>query len=162
MCLALYIASSKPLPLVPWDPDKPAFHVVSLPDDRAAIRKVLRQPHIYYVGSHEGCSCAFNYEHDFKPAIELRDYLRKVLTVNKEIEGFACRPDQESFDVKHFVTVSPMGVALPEFFFQEGQRLIFQSRKTLLDKRVRASRALGLKRKSPDRPARSRKRMPHL
>jgi hypothetical protein len=157
MCLALYIASSKSLPLVPWDPEKPAFHVVPLPDDRPAVRKLFQQPHIYYVGSHEGCSCAFNYEHDFKPALQLRDYLRKALAVSKEIEGFACRPDQESLDVKHFVTISPMGVALPEFFFQEGQRLIFQSRKTLLDKRVRASRALGLKRKPADRSRGRRK-----
>ncbi len=158
MCLALYIASSKPLPLVPWDPENPAFHVIPLQDDRPAVRKVFRHPHIYFVGSHEGCSCAFNYEHDFKAAIELRDYLRKALAVTKEIEGFACRPDQENLDVKHFITVSPMGVALPEFFFQEGQRLVFQSRKTLLAKRIRASRALGLKRKSANRRSRPAKR----
>ena len=96
MCLALYIASSKPLPLVPWDPEKPAFHVIPLPDDRPAVRKLFRHPHIYYVGSHEGCSCAFNYEHDFKPALQLRDYLRKALAVSKEIEGLPAAPTRKT------------------------------------------------------------------
>src|SRR5438270_9761985 len=64
MCLALYIAASKPLPVVPWDPKRPAFHVVPLPEDMEDVRSLLPYPHIYYVGSHEGCSCAFNYEHE--------------------------------------------------------------------------------------------------
>jgi len=157
MCLALYIASPKPLPLVPWDPQNPAFHVIPLPEDKPAVRKLFRFPHIYYVGSHEGCSCAFNYEHDFKPALQLRDYLRKALAVSKEIEGFACRPDQENLDVKHFVTVSPMGVAMPEFFFQDGQRLVFRTRKTMLAQRRRASRTSVLKRKSANRNPSRRK-----
>ena len=159
MCLALYIASSKPLPLVPWDPEKPAFHVIPLPDDRPAIRKLFRHPHIYYVGSHEGCSCAFNYEHDIKPAVQLRDYLRQALAVSDEIEGFSCRPEQEDLDVKHFITISPTGVALPEFFLQENQRLIFRSRKTLLAQRTRASKAAVLKRRSANRRSRSAKRV---
>jgi hypothetical protein len=161
MCLALYIASSKSLPLVPWDPEKPAFHVIPLPDDRPTVRKMFRHPHIYYVGSHEGCSCAFNYEHDIKPAVQLRDYLRRALAATDEIEGFACRPDQESLDVKHFVTISPTGVALPEFFLQEGQRLVFCSRKTLLAQRTQAPQATTLKRK-PNRRPRSTRQIPRL
>ena len=158
MCLALYIASSKPLPVIPWDPDKPAFHVIPLPDERAAVRKLLRFPHIYYVGSHEGCSCAFNYEHEFKSALQLRDYLRSALAVSEKIEGFACRPDQQNLDVKHFVTISPSGVALPEFFFQEGQRLVFRSRKMLLAQRPRTSKSAVVKRKPANLRSRSRKR----
>jgi hypothetical protein len=131
MCLALYIAASKPLPVVPLDPTKPAFHVIPLPESMRDVRKLLPYPHIYYVGSHEGCSCAFNYEHEFKSALELRDYLRKALTVADEIEGFSCRPGRETPNVLHEVTISPGGVALPEFFFQDGQRLLFRSRKTM-------------------------------
>ena len=86
MCLALYIAASKPLPVIPWDPDKPAFHVIPLPENMGDVRKFLPHPHIYYVGSQEGCSCAFNYEHDFKAVLQLRDYLRKALAVSDEIE----------------------------------------------------------------------------
>ena len=111
-----------------------------------AVRKLLPHPHVYYVGSHEGCSCAFNYEHEFKSVLELRDYLRKALTVSEEIEGFSCRPRQEQLNVKHSVTISPSGVALPEFFLQDGQRLVFRSRKTMQAQRRRASEAVPLKR----------------
>ena len=118
MCLALYIAASKPLPVVLWNPQKPAFHVLPLPEHMEDVRKLLPYSHIYYVGSHEGCSCAFNYEHEFKSALELRDYLRKALTVADEIEGFSYRPGQERLNVLHSVAIAPGGVALPEFFFQ--------------------------------------------
>lgn len=147
MCLALYLASNKPLPVIPWDPKKPTFHVVTLAESLGAVRKLLPYRHIYYVGSHEGCSCAFNYEHEFKSVLELRDYLRKALAVTEEIEGFSCRPGQEPLDVKHSVTISPSGVALPEFFLQDGQRLVFRSRKTMLAQRRRASELASLKRK---------------
>ena len=69
MCLALYLAASKPLPVIRLDPNKPAFHVVPLPEDIEDVRRLLAYPQIYYVGSHEGCSCAFNYEHDLKSTI---------------------------------------------------------------------------------------------
>jgi hypothetical protein len=123
MCLALYIAASKPLPVIPRNPKKPAFHVVPLPENMQEVRALLPYPHIYYVGSHEGCSCAFNYEHEFRSALELRDYLRKALTVVDEI--------------------SPSGVALPEFFFQDGQRLLFRSRKTMEAQRRNPPQAVG-------------------
>lgn len=158
MCLALYIASPKPLPVIPWDPEKPAFHVIPLPENRNDVRKLLPYPHIYYVGSHEGCSCAFNYEHDFKAVIQLRDYLRKTLAVTDEIAGFSCRPDQEQMVVKHSVTVSPTAIAMPEFFFQDGQRLVFRSRKTMLAQRRRASRRAVSRHKSANSRARSVKR----
>jgi hypothetical protein len=142
MCLALYIAASKPLPVIPQDPEKPAFHVIPLPESMEDVRKLLPYPHIYYVGSHEGCSCAFNYEHEFKSALELRDYLRKALTVTDEIEGFSYRPGQERLNVLHSVTISPGGVALPEFFFQDGQRLLFRSRQTMQAQRERAAEVI--------------------
>lgn len=145
MCLALYIASPKPLPLVPWDPKKPTFHVVPLAEDGHRIWKILPHPYIYYVGSHEGCSCAFNYEHELKAALELRDYLRKALTVTSEIEGFSCRPGQATLKVKHSVTVSPSGVALPEFYLDDGQRLVFRSRKTMEAQRRQALTAVPVK-----------------
>lgn len=147
MCLALYIASFKPLPVIPWDPTKPAFHVIPAPESMQAVRKLLPHPHVYYVGSHEGCSCAFNYEHELKSVLELRDYLRKALAVADEIEGFSCRPGDEQLNVKHSVTISPSGVALPEFFLQDGQRLVFRSRKTMQARRRRAADAVPLKRK---------------
>jgi hypothetical protein len=120
-----------------------------------AVRNLLPYPHIYYVGSHEGCSCAFNYEHELKSVVELRDYLRKALAVTDEIEGFSCRPGQEPLNVKHSVTISPSGVALPEFFLQDGQRLVFRSRKTMQAQRRRASENASSQRKRSPVAARS-------
>jgi hypothetical protein len=157
MCLALYIASFKPLPVIPWDPNKPTFHVVPLPDSMHAVRKLLPYPHVYYVGSYEGCSCAFNYEHELKSVLELRDYLRKALTVADEIDGFSCRPGDEQLNVKHSVTISPSGVALPEFFFQDGQRLVFRSRKTMQARRRLSTDVVPLRRK-PARVAAPRRK----
>jgi hypothetical protein len=101
----------------------------------------LSYPYIYYVGSHEGCSCAFNYEHEIKAAVELRDYLRSALTVTNQIEGFSSRPGQADLNVKHSVTISPSGVALPEFFLEDAQRLVFRSRKTMQAQRQRSLNA---------------------
>jgi hypothetical protein len=157
MCLALYIASFKPLPVIPWDPKKPTFHVVPLPESMDAVRKLLPYPHVYYVGSHEGCSCAFNYEHEFKSVLELRDYLRKALAVADEIQGFSCRPGQEQLNIKHSVTISPSGVALPEFFLQDGQRLVFRSRKTMQAQRRGTAVVVPLKRKPMRASTRRRK-----
>jgi hypothetical protein len=149
MCLALYIAASKPLPVIPWNPKKPTFHVVPLPENMQEVRNLLPYPHIYYVGSHEGCSCAFNYEHEFKSALKLRDYLRKALTVVDEIEGFSYRPGQKTVNVMHSVIISPGGVALPEFFLQDGQRLLFRSRKTMEAQRRNPPQAIISDRKQP-------------
>jgi len=111
----------------------------------AGVRKLLPHPYIYYVGSHEGCSCAFNYEHEFKSALELRDYLREALTIAPEIEGFSCRPDERELNVKHSITISPLGISLPEFFLQDGQRLVFRSRKTMQAQRRRTLNATPVK-----------------
>jgi hypothetical protein len=157
MCLALYIAASKSLPVVPWDPEKPTFHVVPIPESMQAVRKLLPFPHIYYVGSHEGCSCAFNYEHEFKSALDLRDYLRKALTVVDEIVGFSHRLGKEQLNILHSVTISPGGIALPEFFFQDGQRLLFRSRKTMQAQRRRPDPVATSSRKRVRVSARRRK-----
>jgi hypothetical protein len=116
-----------------------------------AVRKLLPCPHIYYVGSHEGCSCAFNYEHELQSVVELRDYLRKALTLADEIEGFSCRPGGEQLNVKHSVVISPSGVALPEFFLQDGQRLVFRSRKMMQARRRGPVDAVPLKRKATEK-----------
>lgn len=60
MCLAVYAAAPRPLPLVPWDDDAPGFFVLeTVPDDPA--RRRFPWPHVYFVGSAEGCGCGFAY-----------------------------------------------------------------------------------------------------
>jgi len=124
MCLALYLASSRPLPLIAWDPVNPAFHVVKAPEIAVGVCRHFRFENVYYVGSHQGCSCAFNYEHEYESILQLRDYLRGALASGAEIELFACRVGNERKAMQHALVTTPDGIALPEFFFKDGQFLI--------------------------------------
>ena len=64
MCLALYLAASQELPVIAWDKANPAFHVIRLPKNAEGVRKHFHSEYVYYAGSAQGCSCAFNYEHE--------------------------------------------------------------------------------------------------
>lgn len=121
MCLVVYAASSVPLPAVPWDPDAPAFHVEPWEDrtkrtklaawEQAAqcVRDHFSRPHVAYVGSCDGCGCAFGFEDppsDGRPAElmedeeraehgALADYLAPLLAAGAEIELYACWSGEE-------------------------------------------------------------------
>ncbi len=123
MCLSLYIASAKPLPLIPFDPEHPSFHVIELPTIADRVRIQFRHPNVYCVRSHQGCSCAFNYEHDFEPIRSLARYLKIVFTGVDELEGFTCRSGHEEDEVKHSTMVSPETISMPRFYFHDGHFL---------------------------------------
>ena len=59
--MALFIAADGPLPLVPWDDSRPAFHVDALSAHYEAVRRHFTKPYAYYVGAHTECSCGFSY-----------------------------------------------------------------------------------------------------
>jgi hypothetical protein len=123
MCLAIYLAASQELPVIRWDDANPAFHVVHLPKSAEGVRKHFRHEYVYYAGSEQGCSCAFNYEHDYDSILELRNYLRNALICVKEVEVFACQAGTEEQETQHALTTSPDGIALASFFFKDGQYL---------------------------------------
>jgi hypothetical protein len=129
MCLALYLAAAQELPVIPWDEHKPAFHLVRLPKTAEGVRKHFRADYVYYAGSHQGCSCAFNYEHEYDSIIELRNYLRNALICLDEVEMFACQTGAEAEDTQHALISSPEGIALAEFYFKDGQYVIIRSGK---------------------------------
>jgi hypothetical protein len=129
MCLALYLAASQELPVIAWDDTNPAFHVIHLPTSAEGVRKHFRSEYVYYAGSKQRCSCAFNYEHEYDSIVELRDYLRNALICVNEIEMFACQTGAEERDTQHALITSPEGIALPEFFFKDGQYLVIRSGK---------------------------------
>jgi hypothetical protein len=126
MCLALYLAGSQELPVIPWNETTKGFHVLHLPQSAEAVRKQFRSTYVYYVGSAQGCSCAFNYEHEYDSIVELRDYLRNALICVDEVEMFACQAGSEAMDRQHSGTVSPEGIALAEFLFKDGQYLVIR------------------------------------
>lgn len=124
MCFSLYLAGPQELPVIPWDASKPAFHVIHLPKGAEAVREQFRSNYVYYVGSAQGCSCAFNYEHESDSIVELRDYLRNALICVEELELFACQAGAEAMERQYSGKVSPEGIALAEFLFKDGQYLV--------------------------------------
>jgi hypothetical protein len=129
MCLALYLAASQELPVIAWDEAKPAFHVIRLPRNTDSVRKHFRSEYVYYAGSQQGCSCAFNYEHEYDSIGELKNYLRNALICVDQVEMFACQAGAEEQEKQHAVVASPEGIALAEFFFKDGQHLIIRTGK---------------------------------
>ena len=121
MCLALYLGASQELPVIPWDKANPAFHVVRLSKEVDAVRRHFRSQYVYYAGSAQGCSCAFNYEHESESIVELRNYLRNALICVNEVEIFSCQSGAEAEEKRHAVKTSPEGIARAEFFFKDGQ-----------------------------------------
>lgn len=124
MCLALYLAASQELPLIAWDNASPAFHVIRLPKNAEGVRKHFHSEFVYYAGSAQGCSCAFNYEHECDSIAELRNYLRNALICVNEVEMFSCQTGAEEQEKLHALKTSPDGISLAEFFFKDGQYLV--------------------------------------
>jgi hypothetical protein len=129
MCLALYLAAAQELPVIAWDEAKPAFHVLRLPRNADGVRKHFRSEYVYYAGSQQGCSCAFNYEHEYDSIGDLKNYLRNALICVDQVEMFACQAGAEEQEKQHAVVASPEGIALAEFFFKDGQHLIIRTGK---------------------------------
>jgi hypothetical protein len=124
MCLALYLAASQELPVIAWDEKNPAFHVIRLPKNAEGVRKHFHSEYVYYAGSAQGCSCAFNYEHESDSIVELRNYLRNALICVNEVEMFSCQTGAEEQEIRHALTTSPEGIALATFFFKDGQHVV--------------------------------------
>src|SRR5689334_18847034 len=62
MCTLVYIASDTPVPVKPWDPSQPSFHVRHIDDiEHARIRHFTAKPNLYYVETREKCGCPFSY-----------------------------------------------------------------------------------------------------
>jgi hypothetical protein len=62
MCLAVYLASDAPLPLIPWRDAAPAFHVSDRVPDVARLARHTTKPYVRYAGTHSGCGCGFLYD----------------------------------------------------------------------------------------------------
>ena len=59
MCLGVYLAADRPLPLVEWNEARPSFNVTELSPAEAPVRGRFSKRHVYYLGSYTGCSCGF-------------------------------------------------------------------------------------------------------
>jgi hypothetical protein len=59
VCRAFYLATDRPVDLIPWSESAPAFNVVPLSEVDAKVTSQFSKPSVVYVGAHTGCSCGF-------------------------------------------------------------------------------------------------------
>jgi hypothetical protein len=110
MCWALYLASDRELPEVPWDEAAPAFNTQPLTESEVPVKKQFSLPFVTYLGSHHGCGCGFipsdfdepdEKENRKKTVQALLLYLGEILKNGLQLEMFLCwEGDQLEIPVK--------------------------------------------------------------
>jgi hypothetical protein len=61
MCIQVFVASDKPLPLIEYGPASPVFQTETLDEQSLPVVRYFTKPHVYYLSSVGGCPCGFNY-----------------------------------------------------------------------------------------------------
>ena len=132
MCLAIYIASDEPLPLVAWSVQSPAFHVIDLSEREQVVRKQFANPFVYYVGTYEGCGCAFNYGREYpeyednpeelkfaeESVTRLADYLSDAVSKVGSVQVFSCWEGESEKPPEHFREIVPDKIRQKDFIFR--------------------------------------------
>jgi hypothetical protein len=59
MCLGVFVASDRPLLLVPWNAQAPGFNTAPLSEREAPVRRQFSLSQIVYAGAHTHCACGF-------------------------------------------------------------------------------------------------------
>ncbi len=133
MCLVVYLAADRPLPLIPWDEHARGFHVTELTGEKdEAVRGQFTKPYVYYAGSHTICGCGFNYgqypdaEDDpeelaltQKTLRDMSEYLAGALEDGAIIELFACWEGDQAARVEHRREIVPDTIRAGGFGFRE-------------------------------------------
>jgi hypothetical protein len=136
MCMTVYLASDVPLPTIPWEQSTPAFNVADLRAPDESVRKQFSKPHVYYVGSHEGCGCGF--QHGQYPGFEepdniaaavrsrreLTDYIRRALATQDSVELFSCWDGDQSAAPEFRDRLSIDQLATDRTYFREKEHLL--------------------------------------
>lgn len=124
MCMAVYLASDTPLPLISWSKDDPGFNVVELHDEEKAVKRHFSKSHIYYVGAHTGCSCGFAEEKDERPEDALNSrkafaaYVAKAI-VTGPLELFVCWEGDWGKNPERKIKLTPEDLIEPEKWHRE-------------------------------------------
>jgi hypothetical protein len=146
MCMAVYIASDRPLPLTKqpeypkdcissptWPMEAQRFHTAELRPAQEAVRSHFQFPHVLYAGSYEGCGCGFNFgreypsdEDDPKHLTVARESVADLIRYVRESgvrQIYSCWFDDEAKPTAHERTVKPEALAAQDFFFREQELL---------------------------------------
>ena len=114
MCMALYIAADTPLPEIPQTSPPAPLSVEPIEEADQAVRVHFSKPYVYFVGSHTGCSCGFQYGPDAQDDLEGREsvrqfgaYLAEAVARAGPLELYACWSGDEAERETTRTTVSP-------------------------------------------------------
>ena len=136
MCVVVYIAADHPLPLIPWDENSPTFHVSELTEREVVVRRHFGKPYAYYVGSHEGCGCGFQY--GWYPDLEVNDetrvacvesrrrlvmYLERALERSAAVELYTCWDGERENPSEHRSTSRPTELLTGRTYFLDREFL---------------------------------------
>lgn len=136
MCDSIFIAATNPLPLIAWDENSPAFHVMEITNEENWVRKYLTAQNVYYAGSYQGCGCGYNYfdapdvDEEEKLAAQesvrqFRFYLERI-SQNNTIQIFIDSMNG-SFDNIQIKDITPAYFAGDNFELEETQLLTVYS-----------------------------------
>ena len=139
MCLMVYLAADRPLPLIEWREEDRGFHVTELDREQdEPVRAQFSKPHVYYAGSQTICGCGFNYgqqpdAEDDPEDLRLRARTLESLTAYLErecrhagdIELFACWDGDQGKAREGRSRMAPRDVLAPGFYFLERRLTVF-------------------------------------
>jgi hypothetical protein len=125
------------LPTSAWDGARPSFFVEELPERDDAVRSQFSKPYVFFVGSHEGCGCGFQYgQHEgFEEDPEelaaaeesrrrLAEFLAAALKDQAEVELFACWDGDQAARPEHHGRMSPSHLLRDRAHFREKELLV--------------------------------------
>lgn len=136
MCMALYLATDKPVPETEWREGESVFVVQALTDHEEPVRLQFTKPAVCYLGAHTGCSCGFVYGQDEPTSADeerdellgrrsvdaLRAFLVQAVDDGHEVELFACWEGDLAIPPEAMLEVTPLhfggeSFTLPEKVF---------------------------------------------
>ncbi|MCE9555454.1 MAG: hypothetical protein K8T91_19070 [Planctomycetes bacterium] len=135
MCIVVYIASRRPLPLIPWKQDAPAFNVTELTEQEQAVGRHLALPHVLQAGSHTSCGCGFNEGREHPevyddPAAERADALESSARLVRYVREhrveqiYSCWSGDEGEPKESERRITLEALMAEDFFFREREFLI--------------------------------------
>lgn len=133
MCMVIFIASSSPLPLVPWQDASPAFNVKELSEHEERVRSHLSLPNVRCAGSHTCCGCGFNEGRRYPEyvddpnervgALESASRLARYVREHRVEQIYSCWCGDENEPQVLARHVTPNGLVAKDFFFRERELL---------------------------------------
>ena len=124
MCLGVYLAATRPLPLRDWDERRPSFNVTPLAAEEEPVRGRFSRPHVVYLGAYTGCSCGFTVDEEGeeeaaeRSVAELVAYVRDAAAAGT-VELFTCWDGDYLEPAARRLELAPDDLADPERWFDE-------------------------------------------